>query len=312
MGFVLSLEPELHALRPLLGATAADALIARERREVFSVRPEVRIIAWGGAMLLATAAGIVLKNNLDRVGPLALAALMAIAAAGCYAWVWWRRSRASLADDYVLLLGALLVSGDVAFIESQFHLLGSNWYRHYLLLAIVHAAGAYLYRSRVLLTLSITAMAAWLGIEQRPFGFLGPIDARELALRSAAGLAVMLMARSANARLAGRQEFTPVFEHFAANFAFGAGFALMTEGATRVAGCLLVLAVAAAVIYWGFRTRREAFVLYAFVFGVIALDVFLLDRLGDGGLMFLILVVSTIAAIGALFAIHSRFREVTA
>src|SRR6185295_18258839 len=135
---MLSLHPELESLRPLLGESVTDTLLAHERREVFSLQPELRILAWGGAMLLATAAGIVLKNNLDRIGPLVLALLMGLAAAACYVWVWWRRSRASLADDYVLLLGALLLSGDVAFIETQFHLLGSNWYRHYLLLAVVH------------------------------------------------------------------------------------------------------------------------------------------------------------------------------
>jgi len=305
---MLSFEPELHDLRPLLGDAVTDTLLARERREVFSLQPELRLIAWGGAMLLATAAGIVLKNNLDRIGPLALALLMAIAAAACYVGVWWRRSRASLADDYVLLLGALLVSGDVAFIESQFHLLGANWYRHYLLLAVVHAAGAYLYRSRVLLTLSITAMAAWLGIEQRPFGFLGPINAKELALRAAGGCAVMLMARSLNRRA----EFAPVFEHFAANFAFGATFALMTEGGTRTLGCLLAITLAAVVIAWGFRTRREAFVLYAFLYAVVAFDILLIERLDSEAIGFLLLVVSTIGAIAALFAIHSRFRELRA
>jgi hypothetical protein len=305
---MLSFEPELHPLRPLLGDAATDTLLARERREVFSLQPELRIIAWGGAMLLATAAGIVLKNNLDRIGPLALALLMAIAAAACYVWVWWRRSRASLADDYVLLLGALLVSGDVAFIESQFHLLGANWYRHYLLLAVFHAAGAYLYRSRVLLTLSITAMAAWLGIERRPFGFFGPFDGKELALRAAAGCAVMLMGRALNRRA----EFTPVFEHFAANFAFAATFALMSHGPSRIAGCLLAIALAAVVIAWGFRTRREAFVLYAFVYAVIAFDILLIDRLNAEAFIFLLLVISTIGAIAALFAIHSRFRELRA
>ena len=72
---MLSYEPELEQLRPILGDGAANVLIARERREVFSIYPELRLASWGGVMLLATAAGIVLKNNLDRIGPLALAVL---------------------------------------------------------------------------------------------------------------------------------------------------------------------------------------------------------------------------------------------
>ena len=43
---VFSFEPELEALRPRLGDAVTDALIARERREVFSVHPELRIAGW--------------------------------------------------------------------------------------------------------------------------------------------------------------------------------------------------------------------------------------------------------------------------
>ena len=47
----------------------------------------------------------------------------------------WRRraGRTHLADDYVLLLAALLASADIGYIESQFHLLGPVWQRHFLL-----------------------------------------------------------------------------------------------------------------------------------------------------------------------------------
>ena len=301
---MLSLEPELERLRPLLGNTTADALIARERRDVFSVQPELRILAWGGAMALATAGGIVLKNNYDRIGPIAIAALMGVAAAACYAWVWWRRAKASLVDDYVLLLGALLFSADVAFVESQFHLFGDKWYRHFLIVAMVHAAGAYAYRSRVLLTLSIAALAAWLGVSRQWWDGGGT----EYAIRAFMCAAVVLLWRFAN-RVA---EFTTVFEHFAANLAFGGSLALMFENRWRTAGCVLAIALSMVVITWGVRTRRESFVLYAFLYGFIAVDVLLVDAVNDSGLGMLIVIVSTIAAIPSLLAIHRRLREVHA
>jgi hypothetical protein len=304
---VLSFEPELHRLRPLLGDGTADTLIARERREVFSVHPELRIVAWGGAMLLATAAGLVLKNNLERIGPLALALLMALAAAACYAFVWWRRKRASLVDEYVLLLGALLVSGDVAFIESQFHLFGAAWYRHFLLLAVLHGAGAYLYRSRTLLTLSLTAMAGWLGVTSG-----GPQDATDFAIRAFAAAVLTLMWRTLDLRFHARTGFPPVFEHVAANLAGVACFALYSENSTQLLGALLGLVVAAAIIGWGMRTRREPFVIYGFLYGLIALDAFLLHFVGNDGLSFLIIIISTIGAIAGLFVVHARFRELRA
>lgn len=304
---MLSYEPELARLRPLLGDASTNALIARDRREVFSLHPELRILAWGGAMLLATAASLVLKNNLDRIGPLALALTMAIAAVACYAFVWWRRARATIVHDFVLLLGALLVSADVAFIESQFHLLGNAWHRHFLILAVVHGVTAYLYRSRAVLSLSIAAVAAWLGVRQTPYG-----EATDYAIRAFACALLLLTWRAAHVRFDPKpqlRDFAPSFEHFAANIAFAGAIALMFDDATRVLGCLVALAVAAAVIAWGVRTKREMFVLYAFLYAVLAVEVLFAHLVREEALIFFFMVVSLIGAIVALFAIHARVRE---
>ncbi|HYK05432.1 MAG TPA: DUF2157 domain-containing protein [Thermoanaerobaculia bacterium] len=303
---MLSFEPELERLRPLLPVPTTDALIARERREVFSVQPEVRICAWAGAMLLAMAVGIVLKNNLERIGPLALAAMIGAAAIACYAFVWTRRARPSIVDDYILLLGALLVSADVAFIETQFHLFGDHWYRHFALLAILHGVTAYLYNSRTLLTLAVVAMCSWMGVQQAPFPSMN--DVVETSLRLLACLALVLMWRFANRR----EEFHPVLEHFAFNLLVLTPFALTFDEGLRTAGCLLTLIAAGAVIYLGFRLRRESNVLYGFVYGVIAFDVLLIDLVDSDLFSLFLVVVSMIGAIAALFAIHARFQEQSA
>lgn len=300
---MISLEPELQRLRPLLGDTNAGALIARERREVFSLYPELRLMAWAGVMLLAAAAGLVLRNNLDRIGPLALAMLMGAAAIACYAFVWWRRDRASLVDDFILLLGALLVSGDVAFIESQFHLFGEAWYRHFLILAVVHGIGAYVFGSRTLLSLAITALAGWLGIRGAHV-----FEGTDYAMRALGCSALVIVARVANRR----RDFDGTYEHFAAILALLGGLSLAVEDQWRIAACLLTIALAAAIVWWGFRTRREPFVLYAFLAAVIAADVLLIHLIKDEGFIFLLILVSTVGAIAALFVLHAKFKETDA
>ena len=298
---MLSLEPELHALRPILGDARTDALIARERREVFSVYPELRIAAWLGATLLAAAAGILLKNNLERIGPLALAILMGVAAAACYAWTWFRRARASVVDDYVLLLGALLVSADVAFIEAQFHLFDGAWRRHLFILAVVHAIAAYAYGSRIVLSLSIVAFAGWICFDKdRPFD--------QLYLPALIAAALLVVWREVDRRWRG-DAFSRTFEHFAANIAFCG--ALTLAYSNEVAGGLLLMALAAATIVWGFRTGGEAFVLYGFVFGVIGMDVVLFETVvGGTKSALLVVVLSMVVTIAALITVHARFREV--
>lgn len=300
---MLDLSPEIEGLRSLLGDAKTDALIARERREVFSVEPELRILGWGGAMLIATAAAIVLRNNLDRIGPLALAAGIAAAAVACYVWAWLHRARESAVDASILLLGALLVSGDAAFIESQFHLFGAAWYRHFLIVAVLHGVGAYAYRSRALLSLSIAALAAWLGVRG---GLVIDLPAA-YAGRMLAASALVLCWRFAN-RVAA---FAAVFEHFAANLALGGALALAFDARSRAPGCFLAIFLATVVVVRGFRARRESFVLYGFAYGVIALDVLLLDVVASEAFGLLVLIASTIAAIAALFALHARFQERT-
>lgn len=300
---MFSLEPELQALRPKVGDALADVLIARERREVFSVYPELRIAGWLGATLLAAAAGVLLKNNLDRIGPLALAIGIGVAALACYAWTWLRRKRASVVDDYVLLLGALLVSADVAFIESQFHVFGDAWKRHLLLLAIVHGIGAYAYNSRILLSLAVTALGGWLGFDkERGFGD-ATIPAFEFA-------GLLIAWRAVDAKLPAtvhRQPsaFSRTLEHFAANAALIGGLSLMDDHLH--AGTLVTVAIAAAVIAWGFRVRHEPFVLYAFVYALIAVVWFFVETVGDYEPF--LLLVSMIAGIAGLLFFHAWFKE---
>jgi hypothetical protein len=306
---MISYEPELQALQPLLGDPATDVLLARERREVFSIYPELRLASWAGVMLLATAAGIVLKNNLDRIGPLALAVMMGLAASACYAWTWWRRRRASIVDDYVLLLGALLLSADLGFIESQFHLLGDDWQRHFLALAVVHGVAAYLYRSKMVLSLSIAALAAWFGIEAQPARVFEH-NPSAFAPRALVCAGLLLAWRAIDKRMRAATDFSPLFEHFAANLALMAGLSWMADDNLRVAGCLFTMVVAGIVMAWGFRTRAESFVLYGFVYGVIAANVLVVDTLdGYEAAAMLFMSASMIAAIVSLIVIHTRFRR---
>ena len=164
------IEPELIPLRDtgVLAEPAAARAIARERREAVSIYPELRLLTWAGVMLISWGVGLYVAKHLDDIGPLAIATGIGLAAAACYAWAYWKRGRkAAMADDYVLLLAALLASADVGYIEHHYHLLGDSWPRHFLLLAILHGATAYFFQSRFVLSLSVASLAAWLGIERR-------------------------------------------------------------------------------------------------------------------------------------------------
>jgi uncharacterized membrane protein len=308
---VISLEPELLVLRDtgVLDGPAAAALIARERREAVSIYPELRVLTWAGVMLISTGVGIYISRHLDEIGPLAIAAVIALAAAACYAWTYWKRGRkAALADDYVLLLGALLASADVGYIEHHYRLLGDSWPRHFLFLAILHAVTAYVFQSRLVLSLSVASLAAWLGIERRSVDTLFDSQA-EIAVRGFVCAAIVAAWRVIDRKLRPATTFSSFFDHAAANLAFWGSLILAIKDKTRLLGCAIAIVLAAASMIHGRRTREGTFVIYAWVYGMIAIDIVLCNAIHDEGLIMLYLLVSTIGAIIGLFISHARLRR---
>ena len=307
---MISLEREVVRLRDAgaIDPPTAATLIAHERREIVSVYGELRFLTWAGVMLIVSGVGVLVSKHLEKIGPLAIAAAIGVFSLACYAYSFWRRraGRHHLADDYILLLAALLASADIGYIESQFHLLGPVWQRHFLILAVLHAVTAYAFGSRLVLSLSIAALAAYIGIERRvEVMFESGVEFAVRAFVTAAIVAVWRLVQR-------KREFNPVFDHAAANLAFWGALALLVEDHTRLLGCAMALLFAGLSAWYGSRQREEAFVIYAWVYGTIAVDVQVCDWLDDEALIFLYLITSTIAAIVGLFVTHARMRKAAA
>lgn len=313
---MIDLSSEIEALSSsgALDPVRASRLVARERRQVFSIHPELRLAAWLGVMLTVTGIAALVAKNIDRIGPIAIAGGLGLLAVACYGYAGWRRrmQRSSLVDEFVLLLGALLLSIDVGYIEAKFHFLDHGWPRHFLILAILHGLAAYYFASRTLLSLSLVALASWLGVEQRVETLFQ--SNLETSVRAFVAAGCIILWRFLDKRFRVAREFEPVFEHFAANLALFGALALTFDRNTRWVGGLLTLIFAVGVILHGFRRRSEAFVIYAYVYGVIAFDVMMVDlmvnQLGPdtGILIYLSFIISTLAAIVGLFLLHARFR----
>jgi hypothetical protein len=260
-------------------------------------------------MLISTGVAIYISKHLDDIGPLAIATVIGLAAAACYAWAYWKRSRiAAMADDYVLLLAALLASADVGYVEHHYHLLGDSWPRHFLFLAILHAVTAYYFRSRLVLSLSVASLAAWLGIERRSLdGFLETHVAT--AIRGFVCAAIVVAWRFVDRRLRPATTFTSFFDHAAANLAFWASLVLAVTEETRFLGCAIAIVLVAAATVYAHRMREATFIIYAWVYGTIAVDIAVTDVIHDSILSTFYMLVSTIAAIAGLFLSHARLRR---
>ena len=70
-----------------------------------------------------------------------------------------------LAFDYVLYLGCLLFAVELGYIESQFHPFGAAWDHSLLIAAAVFFALAYRFDNRFVLSLALSQLAGWFGVE---------------------------------------------------------------------------------------------------------------------------------------------------
>lgn len=156
------------------------------RRELVSVHWELRALLYLGVLLVTGGVGLLIKENLDRIGPAVIAAAIGLAAAAALIWVEraaapfsWRAVPApNLAFDYILLLGVLLTAADLAYIEVQYTPLGASWPWHLLIVALFTALAAFRYDSRVVFSLALSTFAAWRGVSVAHFGtdLLGGVE----------------------------------------------------------------------------------------------------------------------------------------
>ena len=161
-----------------LPAAEAPRLLRVARGELVSVFWELRAMLYAGVLLITAGVGLLVKENLDRIGPVAIAAAIGLAAAAALAWVvraappfsWREAPSPNLAFDYVLLLGVLLAAADLAFVEVRFTPLGASWPWHLLIVSLFTALAAFRFDSRVVFSLSISTFAAWRGVSVAVLG----------------------------------------------------------------------------------------------------------------------------------------------
>jgi hypothetical protein len=272
-----SLEPEYRELNAagLIDEEASLRAIALERGEIFSVFEEVRFALYAAVAAIMAGIGILVKENLEHIGPLTLIMTLALAAAACYGTAILthrRRETRTIGGDYVLLLGALILSADWAYAETHFHWLGDHWSWGVLILAAVHAITAYALDSRLVLSLALTSLASWFGIQGHFQDFLaGENPLRNSGIQALSCAATILIWREIHKRLQLNSAFIEIFEHFSMNVAFWGAIALCSTSGTRLLGLAALIVLAAVSIRKGLENDQETFVIYGIAYTALGL-----------------------------------------
>jgi hypothetical protein len=303
----------------LLSAEAARPLRRLALGHLVSVHAEIRVLSYLGVLVTVAGAGVLLRDNLARLGPLAIAFGVGAAAVSCLAYVarqapafsWGEVESPGVAFDYLLLLGALLAAADLAYVEAQFTPLGAGWPLHFLVVAAFYALLALRYDSRTLFSMALGSFAAWRGVSitlhaSLLFGHT-PAVLRWNALACGAAFALL---GQALLRKGKKAHFEPVAVHIGALLVLGALASGMGLRSFEELGFALgLLGAGAALAAASYRGRRFGL----FVLGVIAAYAsacglfFRLDPGAEASLLFM--AVTALGLVFALVALRRHFKE---
>ena len=303
----------------ILSPDQSATLLRVARRDLVSVRFELRALLYAGVLLTVSGVGLFLKENQERIGPVAIASLLAAAAAGCFLFVirrsppfsWSECKESHVAADYLLLLAVLLVGSDLAYVESRFRFLGANWAYHLLLLSVIALAAAYRFDSRVVLSLGLSSFAAWRGLSAR-----FPLDSHvagrpgEVRANALACGVLFLAAAFVSVRANRKAHFEAVFAAFGWLLLFGGLLSgVFQDGPGWPLWEIVTCGAAAAVIAFAYRFRR----LFDFTVGVIGGYLALLRLWRAGGntdrVFFLGVAVSSLLVVVLLAGTYRTMRR---
>ncbi|UPT74682.1 MAG: DUF2157 domain-containing protein [Elusimicrobiota bacterium] len=167
--------------RGALTEAAARRIDELERRAHVPLARELHALLYLGALLILAGVGAAVKDKLDQIGPLTIAATLALGAAACLGWCAararpfapGRAEHPNAAFDYVLYLGCGLVGIFFSYLEWKWKVLGSWWDLYLLGSGLLAVALAYRMDNRLVLAAGLLNLAAFLGFRGGRWDWFG-------------------------------------------------------------------------------------------------------------------------------------------
>lgn len=316
-----------------------EQILAPEQAQAFrrvasgrlaSIRLEIRLLLYLGVLMLVAGIGLFVKEYYDRIGPVAVAVLLAGLTLVCLLSVWkkappftWEAGNPGLlATDYILLLGMLLAASTLAFVESQFKTLDALWAHHFLILALLYFLAAYRFDSRSVLSLGVTAFAAWLGLSLN-LDRVGDIFWRSDMSQGAAlgGGLLYLAVAYLGVKFRKKGHFESVWATYGL-LILGAGLLIgvyshfgPNEKWSWFGWSSLTIVVAGGIVYFAYRWHRPLYFALGTLLGYLGLVPLLiyfpsfLSRSSGEPLSCLLVAVSSIAVLVLIFLVGRHLKE---
>ena len=295
------ISPEQHAL-----------LAGLSRREPFSLFLELNLLLYAGVLAFVAGLGWTVSTWSQQLGDVLVLTVLSAILIACFWYCFSRATEWSAAEtpspnvifDYVLYLGSLVWSLELAYIENRFHVLSGQLDFYLLATACFFFFLAYRFDNRFVLSLGLSSLAGWFGLTISRWPNQQDAEYRLYAILYCllVGVAgVVLKYRGL------KPHFFGTYLNIAANVLFWALLSGVFEREGRALWVFALFIACGASLFWGLRQRQFAFVAYAAVYGYVGISSVVLDNLNDSTGVLTYFVVTGIAMLILLVQIGRRF-----
>lgn len=284
-------------------------------RRIFSVHQELRIFLYIGVLLIIAGAGLTIKQYFANLGDIAIISSLTLCFAAAFIYCFIKGTAFSteevtspnIAFDYILFFGCAFFSMDIAYIETQFHLLGDSWQSYLLVSSALFLFLAYRFDNRLVLSLALSTIAAWFGFTLSGHRFLFAEYYREYAIIYSL---IVLLLGGLLYRLNIKKHFFNIYLNFAVHFLCIALISGVVQYKIFSLYFPALLFACAALAFYSVRVRNFLYMLYAVIYGYIGISIVIMDQIHKE--TFLVLsyfILTSLLVIGLIFMISRKFKE---
>jgi hypothetical protein len=295
------ISPEQHTL-----------LAGLSRGEPFSLFLELNVLLYAGVLAFVAGLGWTISTWSQQLGDVLVLAILSAILAVCF-WYCFSRAPAwtpaetpspSLVFDYILYLGCLTWSLEIAYLENRFHLLSGEWDLYLLATAGLFFLVAYRFDNRFVLSLALSSLAGWFGLTISHWPSHQDAEYRQYAILYS------LVVGAAGAILQRRglkPHFLGAYLNIAANVLFWALLSGVFNREGYAVWLLALLAACGASLAWGIVRRQFSFVAYAAVYGYVGVSSILIRNMNSETAVLSYFFITGVAMLIMLVVIARRF-----
>ncbi len=282
------------------------------RGEPFSLFLELNVLLYAGVVAFVAGLGWTVSAWSRQLGDVLVLTVLSTILAACFWYCFSRAPAWSPAEtpapspifDYVLYLGSLVWSIELAYLENRFHVLSGQLDFYLLASASLFFFLAYRFDNRFVLSLGLSSLAGWFGLTISHWS-----AHQDAAYRQYALLYCLLVGVGGAVlqHLGQKPHFFGTYLNIVANVLFWALLSGVFNRQGYGLWFLALLIACGASVAWGLTRRQFAFVAYAAVYGYVGVSSLFLRDVRDESTVLTYFVVSGVAMLVVLVQIGRRF-----